>query len=442
MSYVTFSPTNVLNFDYSGYNLSTISNGTPVDIIDQTIGSFPIGLSNFNYSSQCTTSHCTISMAPGYSYQVTDTMFIRFQLGGSNLNSNTFLLSPLPTPTPTPSPTPTPTPTNTPTPTPTPTPANTLVTAINAGGGSTGNFVADTDYSGGQTYSTSATIDTSGVSNPALQAVYQTSRYGNITYTIPNLTPNGTYTVQLDFAEPYYGAGSNGGGVGSRVFDVTVNGTQELSNFDVYATAGGADKAIVEELPATADTNGNITIQFITVVNNPLVSGVEIYNSALPTSTPTPTPTPVTYEAISAGGQGSGNYVADTDYTGGSTYSSSATVNTANVTNPAPQAVYQNDRYGSSFTYTIPTYNPNSAYLVRLHFNEPYWNQAGQRLFNVSINGTQVLNNFDVYQTAGGQNTAVAEQFNTTSDSNGLINIQFNSVVDKAMVSGIEITQQ
>jgi len=162
---------------------------------------------------------------------------------------------------------------------------------------------------------------------------------------------------------------------------------------------------------------------------------------ALPSPTPTPTPTPVSSYAISAGGPGAGSYVADTDFTGGTSYNTSATIDMSNVTNPAPQSVYQNVRYGN-FSYTIPTYSPNTNYSVRLDFAEPYWNAAGQREFNVTINGTQVLNNFDVYQEAGGENKAVAETFTTTSDSNGLIHIQFNSVVDNAMVSGIQISQQ
>ncbi|HEY4387809.1 MAG TPA: hypothetical protein VGN34_25445, partial [Ktedonobacteraceae bacterium] len=49
--------------------------------------------------------------------------------------------------------------------------SGTLVTAINAGGGATGNFVADTDYNTGNAFAdTSTTINTSGVSNPAPQS--------------------------------------------------------------------------------------------------------------------------------------------------------------------------------------------------------------------------------------------------------------------------------
>src|SRR5689334_6494918 len=71
---------------------------------------------------------------------------------------------------------------------------------INAGGPAVSPFVADTDFSGGSTASVSNTITTSGVTNPAPQAVYQSNRYGNFTYTIPGLTANGSYTVRLHFA--------------------------------------------------------------------------------------------------------------------------------------------------------------------------------------------------------------------------------------------------
>src|SRR6185437_4152399 len=63
---------------------------------------------------------------------------------------------------------------------------------------------------------------------------------------------------------------------------------------------------------------------------------VEVANLNSPTPTPTPDNSLVT--AINAGGNSQGSYNADTDYSGGSTYTSNAVVNTANTTNPAPQA--------------------------------------------------------------------------------------------------------
>jgi hypothetical protein len=48
----------------------------------------------------------------------------------------------------------------------------TQVMAIDAGGAAAGSFAADEDFSGGAARSTTAAINTSGVSNPAPQAVY------------------------------------------------------------------------------------------------------------------------------------------------------------------------------------------------------------------------------------------------------------------------------
>jgi len=171
-------------------------------------------------------------------------------------------------------------------PTPTPTP-NSSGYAINAGGAATGSFLADAYSSGGSTYATTTSVDTSGVTNPAPQAVYQTERYGNMTYTLPGLKAGTQYTVRLHFAEIYWTSS------GQRLFNVSINGQQVLSNFDIYATAGGANKALVEAFTTTADANGQIAIQFTSVKDNAKVNGLEVLasNSSTPTPTPTSTPT-------------------------------------------------------------------------------------------------------------------------------------------------------
>ena len=61
-----------------------------------------------------------------------------------------------------------------------------------------------------------------------------------------------------------------------RVFNVLINGTTVLSNFDVYATAGGNYKAVLRELTATANSSGQIVINFNTVTDNATIEGIEI----------------------------------------------------------------------------------------------------------------------------------------------------------------------
>jgi hypothetical protein len=151
----------------------------------------------------------------------------------------------------------------------------TTVLAIDAGGGAVGSFVADTGFVGNSmTYATSSPIDTSGVFQPPPQSVYQTMRYSNAPgfgYVLTGLTPGATYTVRLHFVEPTLF------GVGQRVFNVTLNGAAFLTNFDIYAAAGNAgNRAVAEVATATADANGQISIGFTNVINDPLVCAIEV----------------------------------------------------------------------------------------------------------------------------------------------------------------------
>jgi len=153
------------------------------------------------------------------------------------------------------------------------------VTTTSSGGGiqiacgnsAVGTFVADTDFSGGAVSSgTTTAINTSKVINPAPAAVYQHGRKSTCTYTIPGLTAGSSYTVRLDFCE--YAATA----AGQRTFNVSINGTQVLTNFDIFAAAGGEFIANAQSFTATANTSGQIVIAFTTVVNNVLVAGIEV----------------------------------------------------------------------------------------------------------------------------------------------------------------------
>jgi hypothetical protein len=141
---------------------------------------------------------------------------------------------------------------------------------INCGGTAQSPFVADVDFTGGNTINHANTIDTSAVTNPAPTAAYQTARIGNYTYTIPGFAANSSHVVRLHFAETYHT------GAGQRTFHVKINGAQVLTTFDIFATAGAQNKANVQQFTVNADANGTYTIQTTTVVDNSLISAIEI----------------------------------------------------------------------------------------------------------------------------------------------------------------------
>jgi outer membrane protein assembly factor BamB len=318
------------------------------------------------------------------------------------------------------------------------------ILAINAGGAATGGFLADQDYSSGAwTYAVTNAINTSGVTNPAPQAVYQTERESKtISYSIPGLTAGTAYTVRLDFAELWWTA------AGQRVFNVTINGTKVLNNFDVFATAGARYKAVAETFTTTANSTGTIVIALNATIDNAAIDGIEIASGSgtptpSPTSTPTTAPTPSgNLLAINSGGPANGTFVSDEDYAANSswTYAVTNAINTTGVTNPAPQGVYQTEREGPTITYTIPGLTSGALYTVRLDFSELWWTAAGQRVFNVTINGTKVLSNFDIYATAGAKFKAVAESFPATATSTGTIVIALSAITNNAAIGGIEIS--
>jgi len=296
----------------------------------------------------------------------------------------------------------------------------TRVVAI-ASGSATGAspYSPDGYYSGGSTYATSNAVDTSGVSDPAPMSVYQSERYGNFSYVVPNLVPGTSYTVRLHFAEISLS------GPGQRVFDVSINSQQVLANFDIYATVG-ANKAVVGAYDTTADGAGRITIAFTTIINNAKIDGIEVLANA----------------AINSGGGIAGPFSPDTDYSVGSdTYANGNAIDTSGAVNPAPQGVYQSERSGN-MAYVIPDLIPGLAYTVRLHFAEIYWNAVGQRVFDVAINGSTVLSRFDIIATTGSPNTAIVKEFPATADNNGQITITYTSDTDRAKSSGIEVLVQ
>jgi hypothetical protein len=141
---------------------------------------------------------------------------------------------------------------------------------VNSGGPAVSPFVADTGFSGGSTINHANTINTTGLTNPAPAAVYQTARIGNFTYTLGGFTASSSHTVRLHFCETFHTA------AGQRRFNVTLNGTQVLTNFDVFATAGAINKANIQQFTANANGSGQYVIQFTTVTDNSLVSGIEI----------------------------------------------------------------------------------------------------------------------------------------------------------------------
>jgi outer membrane protein assembly factor BamB len=153
-----------------------------------------------------------------------------------------------------------------------PPPPNTV--RVNAGGAAysdaSGNaWSADTGFNGGTTYSNNVPI--AGTSDPAL---YQSQRWnkGPFSYTFSGLAA-GSYQVTLKFAEIAYL------GPGRRQFNVAIQGTRVLTNFDVAGQVG-FNTALDKTFTASVDASGQLTIAFTQgAANNPIVNAIQVVPS-------------------------------------------------------------------------------------------------------------------------------------------------------------------
>jgi hypothetical protein len=156
---------------------------------------------------------------------------------------------------------------------------------------SAGNHgTGDEDVDAGAATSNSDAI--SGTKDPTL---YHSERYASrtaspdgFTYTFSGFIA-GSYQVTLDFAETSEGPVR---AAGERLFDVYIDGEKELDAFDIYAAAGGLDKAVSRSF--TVQASGTLTLRFAPgAKQNPKVNAL----SVVPLFTVAP---PVTLNPIEA----------------------------------------------------------------------------------------------------------------------------------------------
>jgi hypothetical protein len=155
---------------------------------------------------------------------------------------------------------------------------------------------------------------------------------------------------------------------------------------------------------------------------------------------PTATPTPVVASIwrVNAGGPAYtdtlGNvWAADENFNGGTTIAQGAVTGTADPT------LYGTQRYGTfSYSFAVPA----GSYQVTLKLAETYSGDfaAGDRVFNISVNGTTAFSNLDIYSQVGA-NAPDDKVVNNVSPVNGIITIQFTGGTSADVSAVVEALQ-
>ncbi len=113
------------------------------------------------------------------------------------------------------------------------------------------------------------------------------------------------------------------------------------------------------------------------------------------------------------------------------------------VPSTTPGAIFTSERWSPSDNPAMSWAFPVSAGVplqVRLYFANrcSCTSTAGARVFNVAIDGTTVLDHYDIVADTGDQ-TGTMKQFNITSD--GTVNIDFSHITENPLINGIEIVR-
>jgi hypothetical protein len=107
------------------------------------------------------------------------------------------------------------------------------------------------------------------------------------------------------------------------------------------------------------------------------------------------------------------------------------------ITNTPVPHICRFERYGFG-TYTVKV--PPGLYRVVLHFAETWHREAGQRVFDVLLNGRPMLEDFDVFREAGNSAFAAVVRSGKTKAYEEIV-IGFRAKKDSALINGIEIIQ-
>ncbi|MGO9230010.1 MAG: malectin domain-containing carbohydrate-binding protein [Bryobacteraceae bacterium] len=136
-------------------------------------------------------------------------------------------------------------------------------------------------------------------------------------------------------------------------------------------------------------------------------------------------------------------WLGDRFYHGGNSYDDGPAL----VARAYDPVLFESRRDGLDFSYDIPA-KPGK-YELRLYFREFRFgtklNPGGEnsRMMDVSLNGTTVLHEFDIYSEAGGSDVGHIRAFRDVSPaSDGMVHIRFVALNDRALVNAIELTPQ
>lgn len=269
-------------------------------------------------------------------------------------------------------------------------------------------------------------------------------------YEVP--VANGRYHIRMSLAYFNYDKKNR-----QPEFDVAVEGTIAFS-FDSPWDASVDDEEHVDAYAFIKD--GTATVCLYSERDVPLIATLEIIQVDFDSYASAETGTDViliTYDRVTCGMNQFGSGLTSDGTEGGRVWypplgefdeaellrTSNRIANCSIAPNYFPEMLYQNARVGKSadrMSYTRDV-DPNFDYAIWLHFAEIAPNVgAGQRVFNVTVNGEVCFANLDIVLEAGGPFAALDKYVILKNLTTPFIAIEFISVTGMpTLICGLEI---
>src|ERR1700722_15916048 len=266
--------------------------------------------------------------------------------------------------------------------------------------------------------------------------LYLTARTGVFSYRIP--LPPGTYELRLHFAETTYSpASSLGGGENSRVFEVQLNGSPLLKQFDIVSDAGAntADVRVFRDVSPGKD--GYLHLDFAGSLGLPIINAMEIVSGLPHRLRPIRMVAQNSFFVDAVGNL----WMPDTYYSSGQLASDKVT-----VTGTSEPGLYAGERYGN-FNYALPV--DKGSYKLTVFLSEKYCGSniskrggAGSRVFADYCNGVALKRDLDIVEAAGYGRALVKTYHGLRPNAQGKLIVAFVPDVNYASVDAVEVEEE
>ncbi len=303
-------------------------------------------------------------------------------------------------------------------------------------------FEGDGNYPGYYN-STYTFTNTSASSDPLFQTERVSQNDGEtLRYTIP--VPEGTYTLRTYHNELWFGEHGSAppGGEGNRVFDIVVEDQIVQNDLDFYSDINN-DPRILSFSNITV-TDGIMTIDMPVSANRASVCGIAILGHKfekppLQLYLNTGTSNDVVYNGKTYTGDLLSGYYSNHMPFENTTASTEALFQTERVSEADGEPLY----------YNIPV--SNGTYTLTTHHNELWFGKdpdapaaaAGNRVFDIEVEGQLVKNDFDIFVEANNQE--ISFTFTDIQVTDGELNIVMTPIApdkNRPTISGMAIIEQ